>query len=126
MHVENQGDFLKQGGHMLSLLFSTLIGTAQADDSLWFGRYSESLSTCYSSYFLMEKGSMTIKAPAQDKIKISLVYIEDSSCLWMYNQDGVNVGKFCFINAASNFSWFEAGWQIHGSPADYVRLYRCD
>jgi len=111
---------------MLSLLFSTLIGTSEAGDSDWFGRYSESLSTCYSSYFLMEKGKMTVKAPAQDKIEISLVYIQGSSCLWMYNESAVNIGKFCFIDASPSYSWFEAGWQIHGNPADYVRLYRCN
>jgi hypothetical protein len=108
---------------LTKLLFTLFTANAEASDD-WFGKYAESIYTCDTSYFKFEKGKTTVVSGYQ-KVVFDVYHIEGTSCLWMYNSDGTNVGKMCFTNAATNYSWIELGIQIHGKPADYTRLNRC-
>ena len=110
---------------MLSLLLTLLTPTAEAANTDWFGKYAESIYLCDTSYFRFSQGKMTVVS-GNSVSAFDMLYIEGTSCLWMYNSAETNVGKFCFIDAASNFSWIEIGVKLHGQSSDYSRLQRCN
>lgn len=110
---------------MLSLLFALFTTTtADASNTDWFGKYAESTYLCDTSYFRFSQGKMTVVSGSSSS-SFDMLYIEGTSCLWMYNSAKTNVGKFCFIDAATNFSWIEIGVKLHGQSSDYSRLQRC-